>query len=59
MPTHAKFRLAAAIATATLIGTLFAVELPPFREFPGVEYSLGTIKFLPITVRKRNGPLHA
>jgi len=41
------------IALVLLTGTLFAFQLPPFREYPGVEYRLGDIP-LPPDYREKN-----
>jgi hypothetical protein len=35
------------VAAIALAGTLPGFQLPPFREYPGVEYSLGEIKLPP------------
>jgi hypothetical protein len=37
----------AGIACALLAGTLFAFQLPPFREYPGLEYEVGDIPLPP------------
>src|SRR5580692_12503369 len=37
----------AGVAAMLLAGTLPGFELPPFREYPGVEYSLGEIRLPP------------
>jgi hypothetical protein len=44
---NAKYELALCIAGLVLVGTLFAFQLPPFREYPGVEYRLGEIPLPP------------
>jgi hypothetical protein len=41
---RARIWLAAGVA---LVGTLFAFQLPPFREYPGVEYRMGEINLPP------------
>lgn len=38
---------AVGVAVALLAGTLSGTQLPPFREYPGVEYSLGEIPLPP------------
>ncbi len=47
MPLNAKLGLAAWLAGVTLIGSLYAFQVPPFREYPGVEYELGEIPLPP------------
>src|SRR5580698_10332329 len=47
MPFNAKLGLAACLGCLTLVGTLAAFQLPPFREYPGVEYRLGEIRLPP------------
>ena len=52
MPFNAKLGLAASLAAVTaagvtLVGTLFALQVPQFREYPGVEYELGEIPLPP------------
>src|SRR5580704_12171610 len=56
MPFNAKPGLAAYLAGATLVGvtlvgtlvgTLYAFQVQPFREYPGVEYELGEIPLPP------------
>jgi uncharacterized protein DUF4159 len=43
---NAKLGLAACLAV-TLVGALYAFQVPPFREYPGVEYELGEIPLPP------------
>jgi hypothetical protein len=47
MPFNGRFGLAACIAGAVLVGSLFAFQLPRFREYPGVEYQIGQIQLPP------------
>lgn len=50
MFSRAKSGLAASlagIAFVLLAGTLYAFQLPPFREYPGVEYRMGDIPLPP------------
>jgi hypothetical protein len=52
MPFNAKLGLAACLTGVilvgvTLVGTLYASQVPPFREYPGVEYKLGEIPLPP------------
>ena len=52
MRLHAKLGLAAGIAGLALVGILPGFQLPPFREYPGVEYRLGEIQ-LPSDYREQ------
>jgi hypothetical protein len=50
MPSKANYGPAVCVLVVTglsLAGTLFALQLPPFREYPGVEYKLGDIGLPP------------
>ena len=59
MPLHTKFGMAAGVAGMTLVGTLLAFQLPPFREYPGVEYQLGEITCRRTGMKRPSGPSRA